>query len=128
MTYNSAKSALKEYLRIIILKIGLATIFNVIIAVFSQNLYSCLSALFGSLLALFPALVYIKVAYSKKILPAEQILVRHKKAELYKFLTNIFGFVIVFISFRQVHALVLFASYLVTLSAYWLALFRRTTK
>lgn len=125
MTYNSAKNALKEYLRVITIKVILAVIFITIIAVFNRNLYSCLSALLGFLLALLPALVYIKVVYTDRVLPAEVVMVRHKKAELYKFFTNILGFVIVFICFRQVHLLVLFASYLVTLSAYWLALLRR---
>lgn len=125
MTYNSAKIALNKYLQIIKIKIVLGIILILIFAIFSQNLYTTLSALLGFLLALLPALFYIKIAWSNKILLANQIFAKHKKAEIYKFNVNLLGFLVVFISFKQVHALALFTTYMVTLSGYWLSLFFR---
>jgi ATP synthase protein I len=122
VAYNSAKSALQEYLQVIKLQLFIVIACGLITFVVTHNLNTTISALLGGALVLLPAMLYVKFAYSRKVISAERVLARHKKAELIKFLANVGGFVVVFSCFRQVQALVLFAAYVVTLSSYWLIL------
>lgn len=92
-------------------------------AVISLNWHDIVSAVLGFSLVLMSTLVYVKIAWSKKVLPAAVVFARHKKAELYKYLTNLVGFALVFILYKQVQILALFTAYIVTLSSYWFGLF-----
>lgn len=119
--YNSARSASYNHQQVVKLQLLMAVLCS-IIAVFSWNLYLSLSVLIGALLVIVPTLVYIKVSKINKVLPVNQVFARHQKAELFKFFSNLFGFALVFIVFKKVHVLALFATYVVTLSSYWLSL------
>ncbi len=126
MSYNSANAALRQYLQVVKLQFLIGVLAILVTAVKSLNSYATISAILGFLLALLPTLVYIRIAWSKKVLPPDTVFAKHKKAELYKFFVNLFGFAIVFIFFRQVHALALFTTYVVTLSSYWFSMFLQT--
>ncbi len=123
MTYNSAKNALKDYLRVIKLQFAIGLTIIIVVTLFSKSVLSILSALSGFLIAVLPAIVYIKIAWSHKVLDAEQIFAKHKKAEICKFMLTIFGFLVIFIFFKKVQAGTLFVTYVATLSSYWLCLF-----
>lgn len=123
MTYNSAKNALKDYLRVIKLQFAIGLTIIIVVTLFSKSVLSVLSALSGFLIAVLPAIVYIKIAWSNKVLDAEQIFAKHKKAEICKFMLTIFGFLVIFIFFKKVQAGTLFVTYVATLSSYWLCLF-----
>lgn len=123
MTYNSAKNALKDYLRVIKLQFAIGLTIIIVVTLFSKSALSVLSALSGFLIAVLPAIVYIKIAWSNKVLDAEQIFAKHKKAEICKFMLTIFGFLVIFIFFKKVQAGTLFVTYVATLSSYWLCLF-----
>lgn len=125
MSYNSANDALRQYIHVIKLQSLIGMLIIIVTAVKTLNLNATVSAILGFLLVLLPALVYIKIVWSRKVMPAEAVMAKHKKAELYKFLMSLFGFAAVFIFFRQVHALALFTAYVVTLSSYWLCMFRQ---
>jgi ATP synthase protein I len=123
VTYNSAKNALKDYLRVIKLQFAIGLTIIIVVTLFSKSVLSVLSALSGFLIAVLPAIVYIKIAWSNKVLDAEQIFAKHKKAEICKFMLTIFGFLVIFIFFKKVQAGTLFVTYVATLSSYWLCLF-----
>ncbi len=123
MTYNSAKNALKDYLRVIKLQFAIGLTIIIVVTLFSKSVLSVLSALSGFLIAVLPAIIYIKIAWSNKVLDAEQIFAKHKKAEICKFMLTIFGFLVIFIFFKKVQAGTLFVTYVATLSSYWLCLF-----
>ena len=119
--YNSARSASYNHRQVVKLQLLLA-ILCLIVAVFSWNVYLMVSVLIGSLLVIVPTLVYIKVSKINKVMPVNQVFARHQRAELFKFFSNLVGFAVVFIVFKKVHVLALFATYVVTLSSYWLSL------
>jgi ATP synthase protein I len=123
VTYNSSKNALKDYLRVIKLQFAIGLTIIIVVTLFSKSVLSVLSALSGFLIAVLPAIVYIKIAWSNKVLDAEQIFAKHKKAEICKFMLTIFGFLVIFIFFKKVQAGTLFVTYVATLSSYWLCLF-----
>lgn len=123
VSYNSAKTAFKEFLLVVKVQLVIGILAIITSLLLGKNLITAFSAFLGLCLSVLPALVYIKIAYSKKILSGEIILAMHKKAELYKFMTTISGFILVFICFKQVHVLALFITYIATLSSYWLSLF-----
>ncbi|WP_158649224.1 ATP synthase subunit I [Aquella oligotrophica] len=123
MTYNSAKIALKDYLRVIKLQFAIGLTAVIVVTLCGKSILSFLSALCGFLMAVIPAVIYIKIAWSDKILNAEQIFAKHKKAEMFKFMLTIFGFLAIFIFFRKIQAGILFVTYVATLSSYWVCLF-----
>lgn len=123
MPYNSAKIALKDYLRVIKLQFAIGLTAIIVVTLFSKSILSFLSALSGFLMAVVPVVIYIKIAWSNKVLNAEQIFAKHKKAEICKFMLTIFGFLVIFIFFRKVQAGILFVTYVATLSSYWVCLF-----
>lgn len=124
MNYNSAKSTLYKYMHVVKLQVLLGSL-CFIAAILSWNLYVIISALLGALLVIIPTLVYIRVSMVRKVLPVGQVFAKHQKAELFKFFTNLFGFAIVFITFKKVHVLALFTTYVVTLSSYWISLYKQ---
>lgn len=123
MTYNSAKNALKDYLRVIKLQFAIGLTAIVVVTLFGKSVLSFLSALSGFLMAVLPAIIYIKIAWSSKVLSAEELFAKHKKAEIYKFMLTVFGFLVIFIFFKKVQAGTLFVTYVATLSSYWICLF-----
>jgi len=110
-------------LRVIKLQFAIGLTVIIVVSLFSKSILSFLSALSGFLMAVLPAITYIKTAWSNKILNAEQIFAKHKKAEICKFMLTIFGFLVIFIFFRKVQAGILFVTYVATLSSYWVCLF-----
>ena len=125
MTYNSAKNALKDYLRVIKLQFAIGLTAIIVVTLFGKSKLSFLSGLCGFLMAVVPAVIYIKIAWSDKVLNAEELFAKHKKAEIFKFVLTIFGFLAIFIFFRKVQAGILFVTYVATLSSYWVCLFYR---
>ena len=123
MTYNSAKNALKDYLRVIKLQFAIGLTAIIVVTLFGKSVLSFLSALSGFLMAVLPAIIYIKTAWSSKVLNAEELFAKHKKAEIYKFMLTVFGFLVIFIFFKKVQAGTLFVTYVATLSSYWICLF-----
>ncbi|MDD3265967.1 MAG: ATP synthase subunit I [Burkholderiales bacterium] len=122
--YNSARSALYKYMHVVKLQIYL-WLLCLAVAVLSLDVYVLMSAFFGGALVVLPTLVYIRVAKVNRVLPAGQVFAKHQKAELFKFFTNLIGFALVFILFKKVHVLALFATYVVTLSSYWFSLYKQ---
>lgn len=121
MNYNSARSTLYKYMHVVKLQIYL-WLLCLAVALLSLDVYVVASAFFGGALVFIPTLVYIRVAKMSRVLPTSQVFAKHQKAELFKFFTNLIGFALVFILFKKVHVLALFATYVVTLSSYWLSL------
>lgn len=89
---------------------------------FKSNLVSLYSGLFGLLIALFPTLVYASVVISDKIDDANTMFRKHKKAMLFKFITNAIGFLAVFLIFKNIDNFALFCVYIVTISGCWTSL------
>lgn len=123
MPYNSVKIALNEYLRVIKLQLLIGLLAVIIVLIFNKNLLSVISAFCGLAIAVIPTVIYVKLAWSNKVINSEQIFARHKKAELFKFILTILAFVLVFVCFKKVHILALFTTYVATLSSYWFCLF-----
>lgn len=123
-SYNSARSAIYKYMHVVKLQIALWAA-CLAMALLSFNVYLIASAFCGGALVVVPALVYIRVSKMSKVLPVGQVFAKHQKAELFKFFTNLVGFALVFILFKNVHVLALFATYVVTLSGYWLSLYKQ---
>ncbi len=122
MALSNSRRALGAYLSVIKLQVCLGGLAIIASLGISRNLIAVISALCGFGLAFMPTLIYAKIAATKQVLMADKVLALHKKALIFKFSANFLGFLIVFITFRQVNSLALFGSYLLTLSSYWLGL------
>lgn len=97
----------------------------IVASALSFNVDAIVSACFGFILVFIPTLVYVKISNMRKIMPVYQVYSKHQKAELMKFTLNFIGFILVFVFYRNVHVLAFFATYVVTLSSYWLGLFSK---
>lgn len=87
-----------------------------------SNLVSLYSAVFGLLIALIPTLAYANVVISNKIDDANTMFRKHKKAMVFKFLTNAVGFLAVFLIFKNIDSFALFCAYIITISGCWTSL------
>lgn len=99
------------------------------ILIIKKDLTAFLSALCGILIALIPTLVYAKVVISKNIDDIHATYRKHKLAIGLKFLSNAMCFLVVFLLYKNVNVLMLFITYIISLSGYWTSIISsRATK
>ena len=104
-------------------QITLGVLAILLICFVKYNINSIASALLGLLCALLPSIIYIKIAFVKRVLSAENVLRLHKNAMMAKFVTNLVLFALVFLFYKKCDVVALFLTYIVTLSGYWFSLF-----
>ena len=112
-------------LKVFRLQIAIGVIVFLLITFVKYNINSSVSALLGLLCALLPTIIYIRVAFVKQILSAENVLKLHKRAMVFKFISNLILFVLVFLFYKKCDAVALFVAYIFTISGYWFGLFNR---
>ncbi len=94
------------------------------VSAIKHNVDSSLSALLGLLCVLLPTIIYIRVAFVKQVLAAENVLKLHKKAMLLKFISNLILFALVFLFYKKCDVIVLFVTYIFSISGYWFSLLK----
>lgn len=103
---------------------ALLGLFSVVISgLIFKTTNAILSSALGCSLVIIPTLVYIKIGFAKGmiVLPSEAFRL-HKKAMVAKFTANLVLFLLVIILYRKCNFLILFLTYIVTLSSNWLNL------
>ena len=93
-----------------------------LVSVIKHDINSSFSALLGLLCVLLPTIIYIRVAFVKQVLAAENVLKLHKKAMLLKFISNLILFALVFLFYKKCDVIVLFMTYIISISGYWFSL------
>ena len=93
-----------------------------LVSVIKHDINSSFSALLGLLCVLLPTIIYIRVAFVKQVLAAENVLKLHKKAMLLKFISNLILFALVFLFYKKCDVIVLFMTYIFSISGYWFSL------
>ncbi|MBP9743351.1 MAG: ATP synthase subunit I, partial [Burkholderiales bacterium] len=112
--------------RAVKLQIGLSLICVVVTAIIAKNLNSIISAAVGGGLAIIPTLLYAYIVFRKGLINYPATTLRlHQMAMAVRFIANFVLFVIVCLNYKQLDFLILFVTYLVTLSAYWLSLIKK---
>lgn len=100
----------------------LVTVVIACVLLFSQGVTAGLSALLGGAIGFIPAWLYAHKMTAVAGGSPHDLLRAQYKAEAYKFAATVVLFTLAFVLFRDVAALVLFATYLATLAVYWVAL------
>lgn len=105
------------------LQLMLSLIVVTLFVLFKQNINSILSSCLGGLVAIVATLIYVRIAFAKGVVAyPRDAYVRHKKAMLYRFVTNLVLLSLVFMFYRKCDSLAFMITYCVTFCAYWLAL------
>lgn len=99
-----------------------------VLTLINKNINTFLSALFGLIIAITPTIVYAKIMLTKGVDNYVLAYYKHKKAMLIKFFINILGFLLVFLLYKNVNAIALFITYIVTIFAYWTCLLIKSRK
>lgn len=107
--------------RIIIIQVAVAILASLLILIF-QGVTAAISAFVGGAIGFLTSLVYAKKMLAPFGSDAKKIVRAHYSAEAYKLIFTILLFSLVFIQFKEVHALSLFVTYAATLTVYWVAL------
>lgn len=93
-----------------------------------RNIHDVYSSIIGAIIAIVPTLVYIRIAFKNGLVTSPvRALSKHQKAFFVRFALNLILFSIVFLFCRNCNFLILFISYGVVLSAYWLSLVKTGT-
>ncbi len=109
--------------RILKLQVIVGIICAGLVFVITHSRNSFISSICGSLLAIIPATIYAIIAFRRGAVNyPRDALQQHKKAITFRFLTTAILFTLVCYYFRQCNFLLLFAVYIISLSAYWLSL------
>ena len=95
-----------------------------LVSAIKHNINSSVSALLGLLCVLLPTIIYIRVAFVKQVLAAENMLRLHKKAMLLKFVSNLVLFALVFLFYKKCDVMILFITYIFSISGYWFSLLK----
>ena len=100
---------------------GLAAVVFFSIVDFSYN--TVISAVIGIIIAVTPTLIYAKLAFAKGliVLPKEAFRL-HKKAMVYKFISNLLLFVVVLSVYKKCNYVALYCSFLAALCGNWFSL------
>lgn len=116
---------LKKVRFVVYLQLSLGSLSTIAALIVTYSLNSTFSGFLGMLVAVVPTLVYIKFAFGKGLhqLPLD-VWKNHKRAMQYKFITTLLVFASIFFLYRNCNFLVLFAVYIITSLANWLALIR----
>jgi F0F1-type ATP synthase assembly protein I len=114
-----------QVLTVLVLQCILGGSFSIICLLVTHELRDLFSAGLGFGLVVIPTLVYIKVAFAKGVIVLPHIAIGlHKKAIIYRFIISTVLFSAVCIGYKNCNFLILFLSYLVTLSGYWFGLLK----
>ena len=109
--------------RVIKLQLILGIICTVIVLICTRNGNDVFSSILGCLIALIPTFLYIKVVFRSGVVNyPRDALKLHKKAMIVRFLTSFGLFILVICLFKECNFLVLFLTYIMSLSAYWFSL------
>lgn len=109
--------------KVLQLQILLALIASLCTYMVHRNIYDVYSSIIGAIIAIVPTLVYIRIAFKDGFVTSPvRALSKHQKAFFVRFALNLILFLIVFLFYRNCNFLILFISYGVVLSAYWLSL------
>ncbi|WP_028453975.1 ATP synthase subunit I [Chitinilyticum litopenaei] len=84
--------------------------------------HAAMSGFVGGAIALAGSLLYARIAFRVQFAPPAALLRMHFAAEMAKLGMTLLAFAALFVFFRQVAALWVFAGYLAAASAYWFGL------
>ncbi|MDQ5921975.1 MAG: hypothetical protein QG673_2034 [Pseudomonadota bacterium] len=113
--------------QIVKLQLWLGVITSIIVVISTRDFNKTLSALLGAVLAVLPTLAYAFIAFRNGLIAhPKTVMWQHKKAMIVRFMANFVLFIIVCLSYKNCDFFILFVTYLITLSAYWLSLVKRS--
>lgn len=102
-------------------RIGL--VIAIVLAIYTMNIHVIISSLLGTALVIAPSFAYLAIIAKKKwVAHPEEVLYRHKRGIITKFLLNIIIFSFIFVLYKNCNLLVLFFTYFIVLSSYWFVL------
>ena len=107
--------------RIILVQVAVAVVMALMMLLIN-GLTAAVSAFVGGAIGFLTSLIYAKKMLAPPGSEAKKIIRAHYSAEAYKLIFTILLFSLVFTQYKEVHALSLFATYVATLTVYWVAL------
>lgn len=122
MAYNHVNDVRNKYLSVFRLQLVLGLTAFLIISGVYRNIAASIAAGLGVVLALLPALLYIIIVWNSQNISAAKVFAQHKKAMLTKFISNLALFILVSAAYHDAYFLVLFITYIITLTGSWLCL------
>lgn len=123
-SFNVAQSVItREVAAVFRWQIRLTVVAMLLCSIFSSEpRLAALSALCGGLISIVPALLYAKLAYSRRRAAPEVLLKAHFRAEAAKLFATVALFAVLMIFFKDISALALFLGFVLAQSAYWISL------
>ena len=111
--------------KVIRVQLCLGILCTLVVTMVLRNYNSALSAITGVGLVVLPTIAYALVAFTRGLVSYPEVaLGRHQKAMVLRFVVNFILFTLVLLVYRQCNFVVLFITYLVTLSGYWFSLIK----
>ena len=107
--------------RIILVQVAVAVVIALLMLVL-QGWTAAASAFVGGAIGFLTSLVYAIKMLAPPGSEAKKIMRSHYSAEAYKLLVTILLFSLVFTQYKEVHVLPMMATYVATLTVYWVAL------
>ena len=107
--------------RIIFIQVAVTVVIALLLLTMS-NLTVAISAFAGGAIGFLTSVVYAIKMLRPQGNDAKSIMRAHYTAEAYKLIVTVLLFSLVFTQYKEVHALSLFATYVATLTVYWVAL------
>lgn len=113
----------RQILRLQVLLSLLAVLVTAVVTRFNVAFVG--SVLVGGAGVIFPALIYAKIAYSKRHVPPVELMRAHFKAEAVKFMLTVFIYMGLMQAFKNISVPALLIGYFVAVSGYWFGLLIR---
>ncbi|MCC2645122.1 MAG: hypothetical protein K0R94_900 [Burkholderiales bacterium] len=109
--------------KVVIIQLAMGLVAVLLLTVHQQNINTLPSSIIGLALAIVPTIVYTKIAFGGGLFLAPHVVyLRHKKAMISRFITNLLLFSIVLVAYKQCDYFALLITYIATLSGYWMSL------